>query len=199
MREPGYALRYRDVRFLTGSGPATDSRERSALRHLLAITQCPAGTWLDAPSGTGRMSNELPGPTVQVDRDFAMVAAAPGHNARACASVLALPFANACFAGALCHRLMQHIPTAVERIDILREFARVTRGPIVVSFFDSRSLQHLRRRLRRRFGKTRSGRTAISRRAFELESAKAGLRVVAMRSLRRFVSDQTLALCQPIS
>jgi hypothetical protein len=141
------------------------------------------------------LSGELPGPAVRIDRDFAMVAACPGQAPRACASVHALPFGDGVFAGVLCLRLLQHIPTAVERIDILRELARVTKGPIVVSFFDARSLQHLRRRLRRCLGKPRSGRSAVARAAFAGELRAAGLRVVAMRALRRFVAEQTLVLC----
>lgn len=195
-REPGYAERYRDRRFRSGSGPATDRRERAVLRRLLARARFDAGPWLDAPSGAGRMSGELPGPVVLVDRDPAMVRAAPPDSARACASVHALPFADGVFAGALCHRLLQHIPTAVERIDILRELARTTRGPIVVSFFDACSMQHLRRLLRRRLGKVRSGRSAVTRPRFRAELRAAGLEVVAIVALRRFLAEQTLVLCR---
>ncbi len=196
-REQGYARRYRDDRFAAGSGPLTDARERRALRRLLARARSAPGPWLDAPSGAGRMSAELPGPVVQVDRDPEMLEAAPAGRPRACASVLRLPFRDGCFRGALCHRLMQHIPTPEERIDILREFARVTRGPVVVSFFDSCSLQHHRRQLRRRFGKPRSGRSAVARGQFARECETAGLRVVAFEALRRFFSEQTLVLCVP--
>lgn len=196
-REPGYAERYRDRRFREGSGSATDRRERRLLRDLLARTSWTAGPWLDAPCGAGRMSDELPGPTVQVDRDKAMVAACGAGRPRACASVHGLPFADATFAGALCHRLLQHIATPVERITILRELARVTKGPIVVSFFDACSLQHLRRCVRRRFGKTRSGRSAVPRGAFLRELLTAGLRPVAIRTRCRFLSEQTLVLCVP--
>lgn len=195
VREPGYAERYRDRRFRTGHGAATDARERDALRRLLARCDRRPGPWLDVPCGAGRMADELPQPVVLVDRDPAMVAAAPATRPRACASAAALPFADAAFAGALCHRLLQHIPTAVERIDILCELARVTQGPIVVSFFDSCSLQHARRTVRRFFGKTRSGRAAVTRRRFAAELAAAGLAPVAMLALRRFVSEQTLVLC----
>jgi len=198
-REPDYAARYRDARFSTGSGAATDRRERAALRALLAQRSWPAGPWLDAPSGTGRMSDELPGPVVRIDRDLAMVAAATGTGPRACASVHALPFADGAFAGVLCHRLLQHIPTAVERITILRELARVTRGPIVVSFFDASSLQHLRRQVRRCLGKKRSGRSAVRRGAFAAELRAAGLQVVAMQALRRLIAEQTLVLCMRLT
>lgn len=194
-REPGYAERYRDRRFAGGSGAGTDRRERAALRALLAAGTWPTGPWLDAPCGAGRMTEELPGAAVQVDRDPAMVSACPGARPRACASVHALPFADDAFAGALCHRLLQHIPTPVERITILRELARVTRGPIVVSFFDARSLQNLRRHLRRGLGKRRSGRSAVARGVFLRELEAAGLRPVAVRALCRFVTEQTLVLC----
>ncbi|MBX3461742.1 MAG: class I SAM-dependent methyltransferase [Planctomycetes bacterium] len=196
VREAGYAERYRDRRFRSGSGRRTDARERAALAALLAATTWPAGPWLDAPSGAGRLSAALPGDVVQVDRDPAMLAACGPGRPRACASAQRLPFRDGTFAGALCHRLLQHIPTADERRDILRELARVTRGPIVVSFFDAGSLQHLRRLLRRALGKTPSGRGAIRRRAFFAEARAAGLEVVAVRPLRRFVAEQTLVLCR---
>lgn len=196
LREPGYAERYRDHRFASGSGAGTDRRERAALRALLQRCTWTDGPWLDAPSGAGRMSDELPGPVVLVDRDPAMVHAAPPGRPRACASVHALPFADDTFAGALCHRLLQHIPTAAERIDILRELARTTHGPIVVSFFDACSLQHLRRVLRRTFGKTRSGRSAVRRRGLLAELRAAGLQPIGFQPLRRFVAEQTLVACR---
>lgn len=194
-REPGYARRYRDARFRTGSGAVTDRRERAALRALLAQAPRQAGPWLDAPCGAGRLSAELPDPVVQVDRDPQMLLACDAQRPRVCASSHALPFPDDTFAGSLCHRLLQHIPTPVERCTILRELARVTRGPIVVSFFDACSMQHVRRQLRRRLGKTRSGRSAVARRHFLAELRSAGLRVLAVRALRRFVAEQTLVLC----
>jgi len=194
-REPGYPERYRDRRFCSGTGQETDRRERAALRKLLALEPRTDGPWLDAPCGAGRMTAELPGRATLVDRDPGMLLACPAGQPRACASVHALPFRDRAFAGALCHRLLQHIPTAVERIDILRELARVTHGPIVVSFFDACSLQHLRRLVRRGLGKKRSGRSAVLRGTFFAELRQAGLDPIAVRSLRRFVAEQTLVLC----
>lgn len=196
LREPGYAERYRDRRFQTGSGAGTDRRERLVLRRLLAQAAAPDGPWLDAPSGAGRMTDELPAVAVQADRDPAMVAACPGSRARVAASVHALPFADGVFAGVLCHRLLQHIPTSVERIDILRELRRVSRGVLIASFFDAHSLPHWRRQLRRRLGKNRSGRSAVARSRFCAELQAAGWRLVAMHALRRFWSEQTLVLCR---
>lgn len=198
-REPGYAQRYRDRRFLTAHGPGTDRRERAAVRALLA-TAGPAlvtGRWLDVPAGAGRLSDELPGPVVRVDRDAAMLAAAGADHPRACACATALPFADRTFAGVLCCRLLQHLPTPAERIAVLRELSRCSRGPVLVSFFDARSLLHLRRVLRRTLGKPRSGRSAIPRAAFVREARAAGLQPVRLWSLRRFVAEQTFALCLP--
>lgn len=200
-RESGYAERYRDRRFATGSGAGTDRRERAVLRALLATARRRGllvdGPWLDAPSGAGRMSGELPGPATLVDRDAAMVAAAGPDRPRACASVHALPFADRAFAGVLCHRLLQHIPGDDERRAILGELARVSRGVVVVSFFDACSLQSLRRVLRRWTGKTRSGRSAVGRGAFFAACRAAGLEPIEARALRRFLGEQTLVLCAP--
>lgn len=196
-REPGYAERYRDRRFQTGTGSRTDVRERKAIARLLRNATIPNGLWLDAPCGADRLSLEVPGKAVLVDRDPNMVVAADNHTLRACASVHALPFGDDSFAGVLCMRLLQHIATPDERITILRELARVSRGPIVVSFFDACSLQHLRRRLRPLLGKRRSGRFALSRRSFGKELATSGLEMHSMRALARFVGEQTIVLCSP--
>jgi hypothetical protein len=197
LREPGYAERYRDRRFRSGSGARTDQAERAALRALLQ--RCPpvAGCWLDMPSGAGRLSDELPGPVVQIDRDPAMLQACSGRHRRVCASALSLPLAGPAFAGGLCHRLLQHIATPHERVAILRELARVVHGPLVVSFFDAYSLQHARRLLRCALRRRPPRRHAVSREMFRRELAAAGWRLVAMQPLRRFVSEQTLVLCLP--
>lgn len=195
-REIGYAERYRDRRFTTGTGRGTDRRERRALRALLQMLPAGSGPWLDAPSGAGRLTAELPGPGVRVDRDPAMVRAAGPDRPRACASVHALPFGDGSFRGVLCMRLLQHIGTADERVAILRELRRVAREAVLVSFFDSASLQHLRRRLRRVRHKRPSGRHAVGRAAFAAELRRAGLEPLRMHALRRFFGEQTLVLCR---
>lgn len=197
VREPGYAERYRDRRFATGSGSGTDRRERKALRALLRTLAAPSGPWLDAPAGAGRMSAELPQPVVRVDRDLAMLRAQEGNPLRVQGCATALPFADGTFAGALCCRLLQHLPTREERTAVLAELRRTTRGPVVVTFFDAHSLQSLRRGLRRAMGKTRSGRSAIPRAQFVREAEAAGLVVVRFVALRRFLAEQTFALLLP--
>lgn len=196
VREAGYANRYRDTRFHVGYGPRTDARERAGILRLLARAGNPRGPWLDVPSGAGRLSDLLPHPVVQTDRDPAMLVAAGPHHERACASAAHLPFADRSFTGALCMRLLQHIPGPQERIRILSELARVTTGPVIVSFFDSCSLQAARRWLRRRTGKNRSGRSSVRRRQLQAELQEAGLQPVAWHATLRFLGEQTLVLCR---
>jgi hypothetical protein len=91
-------------------------------------------------------------------------------------------------------RLLQHVPGAAERIAILSELRRVTDGPVLVSFFDSHTLQHVRRVLRRATGKNRSGRSAIPRATFAAELQASGLRPLQWLAIRRFIAEQTLVL-----
>ncbi len=193
-REPGYAHRYRDRRFATGSGPRTHRREVDAIRALLELTPA-TDQWLDVPSGAGRLSPLLPGSVAQVDRDPDMLrACAPGHP-RACASAMALPFADQAFGGTLCMRLMQHLPAADQRIACLRELRRVSTDWLLVSFFDARSLQHWRRRARSFVGR-KSRRVAITAARFEAELRTAGWELVTARPLLRFVSEQWIVLAR---
>jgi hypothetical protein len=98
-------------------------------------------------------------------------------------------------------RLFQHLPAAADRIACLAELRRVTRGPILLSFFHARSLQHARRILRgwlsRLTGRRRSGRHAITFRTLRSEAAAAGLAVARSRPLLRFVSEQWIVELLP--
>ena len=195
-RPAGWAVDYRDRRFQAGSGAGTDRRERRALATLLRRAGPTEGAWLDVPCGAGRMSGLLPGPVVQVDYAPAMLEAidAPA-GPRVRASAFELPFADDSFAGALCHRLMHHVPVREDRVILLRELQRVTRGPVIVSFFHAVSLQNARRALARRFrGKRRSSRGGITLRSFLCDLHEAGLELVTARPLFPFVSEQWLAL-----
>lgn len=193
LRATGYAEHYRDRRFHSGSGPRTHRREVAIIRRLLLRAGVNGGAWLDLPSGAGRLSHLLPGQAWQLDRDPGMLRASGEEKRRVCASALAVPCADGAFRGALCMRLMQHLPTPAERIACLAELRRVTRGPVLVSHFNSMSTQHLRRRVRRRLGRP-SNRVAIGGRQFRRELEAAGLRVVSAVPLLRFVSEEWIVL-----
>lgn len=202
LREPGYAERYRDQRFRSGTGAATHRREVRALRRLLVDVEPTmidtTRPWLDVPAGAGRLTGLLPSPppAVQVDRNLQMLRAAGPDHHRVCASAQRLPFPDRSFAGVLCMRLLHHIPGSEERVHILRELARVSRGPVILSFFHSISLQHLRRMLHGRLLRRRSNRVAIRLGALSEELHAAGLTLVKARPLLRFVSEQWLLLAR---
>jgi len=201
VREDGYPDRYRDTRFREGHGPATHRRELRGLRRLLDLARrrglVATGPWLDMPSGTGRFAATLPPPVVQCDRALSMVGASPVPGPRVCASGVALPFADDDFAGVLCMRLFQHLHAApVERSAILRELRRVASGPLILSYFDSRSVQHLRRLLRRRLGKPKSGRGALPWRVFGDELRASGWEPTDRIALLPGWSEQNLVLCR---
>ena len=204
-REPGYADRYRDHRFDagTGTGHRTNAREVKAIEDLLELCRGqtsaspqPNGLWLDVPCGAGRLSGLLPGRVVLVDRDENMVRAADEFRARICASIHRLPFGDDSFDGALCMRLLHHIPSSEERRRILDELRRVTRGPVILSFFHSVSLQNLRRQIGRSLGRRRTGRCAVRWRVLREDLCATGFEVVATRPLARFVSEQWVVLAR---
>ena len=196
-READYPRRYRDDRFQRGSGPRTHRLEARAIARLIAKTGVASGPWLDVPCGAGRFCRDLPQPVVGVDREAGMLRAAPQQDvAFLCASALALPFEDDSFRGALCHRLLHHVPSSRERVAILRELRRVTDGPVILSFFHSMSLQHARRVVSRRLGRRRSGRCAISLRRMLADLEEAGLRATAFHPLAPFISEQWLVLAE---
>ena len=77
---------------------------------------------------------------------------------------------------------------------MLGELARVSRGPVLFSYFEAHSLPALRRRVQRCFGKTRSGRSAVAWRELRASLAAAGLRPLRRIPLLRWFSEQTLVL-----
>lgn len=205
VRPPGYAEHYRDQRFAVGSGGRTEGRERRVLKALLSrvetattnVAQSGENRWLDVPSGTGRLSGLLPGSDpVLCDRSISMLQATASERPRVCASAHSLPFRDGAFAGVLCMRLLHHIADAAERRGILSELRRVSSGPLIVSFFHSWSVQHVRRVLARRLGKRHSGRCAVRYAVFRSDLEASGYEIVVARPLTRFVSEQWLVLAR---
>jgi ubiquinone/menaquinone biosynthesis C-methylase UbiE len=150
------------ARFERGSRRGIDRREQRAVRRIFAqLPDC--RSVLDVPSGAGRFLAAL----AQNGRDVIEVdvaeealelakqrAAELRLKARfipADASKLPLPdnTVDAVFS----NRLLHHITSAAERAVFLREFRRVARRYVIVSFFDYRSFGSLRQFLKRLKGR----------------------------------------------
>ena len=150
------------TRFERGPRLGIDRREQRAVRRIFAqLPDC--RSLLDVPCGAGRFLGAL----AQDGRDVIEMdvaaevlelakqrAAQLGLEARfipADASKMPLPdnTVDAVFS----NRLLHHITSAAERAVFLREFRRVARRYVIVSFFDYRSFGAVRRFLKRLKGR----------------------------------------------
>ncbi len=168
------------------------------------------GTLLDVPCGTGRLLPALTARGFEVtsaDSSQHMVELAKEYAARhslsvapdrfAVANVLQLPFEDDRFDAVVCNRLFHHFREPEVRRSALRELCRVTRGPVVASFFCNTSLDavlfHIRNLLRR---KKATDRIPIARRAFAQDAAAAGLKVRRWLAIRPGISKQWYAVLE---
>ena len=142
-------------------------RRRSARREarllLAALDRAGArGLVLDVPCGAGRMSEALLARgdrVVGADLSGEMTAQATrrcaadveaGRATFVRASVTATPFEAGRFDAVTCWRLLHHVVERRDRVRILDELRRVSKGPVVVSFADAGTLRARLQRLRGR-------------------------------------------------
>lgn len=131
-----------------------DRLERRALARLVDRAARAGDDVLDMPSGYGRAAGILAGGgrrVVAADRSAEMLRAARrregGPGGHVGADARALPFRDAAFDGAVCLRLVQHLPDAAARAAVFGELARVAGRWAVVSAYRTGVLHHLQRRL----------------------------------------------------
>jgi ubiquinone/menaquinone biosynthesis C-methylase UbiE len=171
----------------------------AALRSLGPIT-----TVLDIPSGTGRFLPVLAQFRLRViaaDLSMQMLQQGRAYYEQfakrpyaVAGSAFQLPLADESLDAVLCSRLVHHFGLAEQRIEVLRELARVCRVGAVITFFDAASLKH-RRRLRRRMRKGKlSNRHAVTREQFAEEAKQARLTCLSMHALLRYHTELTAAV-----
>lgn len=177
---------------------------RMIRRSLLRIRRHHAfETVLDCPSGTGRFLPTLASLNVSViamDASDAMLREGRKQHAlfkeppvELVGSAFDIDLPDNAVDVVLSARLLHHIADRDDRLKILREFARVARVGVVISFFDSGSYRAWRfERKLRRSGKP-GGRHAISRAACAEEAVAAGLKPLGMNALLRFHTEITAA------
>ncbi len=188
-------------------GTATHRREMRCI--LSALNGLPRGAKvLDLPSGTGRLMPEL------IERGFNLTAADVSphmiEHTRAfleqrsihladerfvVASVFETGLPEGAFDATVCNRLLHHFYEADTRRKALAELRRITRGPIVASFFNSLTFDggmfHVRDRLR---AKRANDRVPIRPGVLEADARAVGLRVERWLSSRPWISKQCYAV-----
>jgi SAM-dependent methyltransferase len=178
-------------RFETGARKRIDDREQRAVRSIFKGLP-DVRSILDVPSGAGRFLRTLASGGRQViEMDVALeilaFAREKAGRDRVPVSVLQgdasqLPLADESVDCVFCNRLLHHIVSGRERSVILREFHRVSRRWVVVSFFDYRGLGGLRQLLKRLKGRKASYEDQPTREEFTVECAASGFAVKAVVS-----------------
>jgi SAM-dependent methyltransferase len=126
---------------------------------------------LDVPCGAGRLSGVLSrwaDHVTEVDYSFPMLGLCRANAADyvphvANATAFELPFRDESFDVVASIRLSHHIPEHVDRLRHLRELCRVSRGHVLVSFFDHDSFKNRMRRARARLGEGKRAKKTLSR------------------------------------
>lgn len=166
-----------------------------------------APTILDLPCGAGRLAGLLAarsGRYVPADHSPHMLdltreeLARHGLADRAPATVQTdarrIPLGTGSVDLAVCLRLVHHFPDRADLHAILAELARVSRGPVIVSYLDADSWKQRRKRARAARGGPPGNRAALTATEFASEAGRVGLSVAAQWRLSTWFSGLCIAL-----
>ena len=186
------AERYRD-RYRIGRRARIDSREREVLRDLLEAVGH-VSVALDIPGGTGRLTSliaEISDRVILADRSPVMLEVAREDLLAIHAEYLetdaqSISLETGSVDLVFSHRFLHHIHDGEARARVFREFARVSRRYVVVSYYTPGFRDRFRYACSRAIpGAARRDRPATVARFFE-EAAAVGLVPKHVRFLRRF-------------
>lgn len=181
-------------------------REMRLLNKIMRGLPASRRTALDLPCGYGRFSNLLSKQgfiPVSCDYSLEMVRRARtkhrnfrGEIGLGCVADAkrALPFRKEAFDLVFCMRFFHHVRVEEERRSILAEFASVSRGYAICSFYQTLKLHEWQRRLRKKYGKSRAPIKMISRREFLESAGEAGWKPVRIYPLFRGLHAQHIVL-----
>jgi len=204
-RSDDHAAFYADKRNATLARRISNALElrmaRRALERIRVVR--PFRSVLDCASGTGRFlpvlasfdatvtvldtSKEM---LIQGRRYHSLFAQAPGVIV---ASADRIPLPDASVDVVFCSRLLHHFQDSEARVNILKEFARVSKLGVVFTFFDAVSYRGWRRAKKKRRPDKQYSRYAITRAQCAHEGTLAGLTPIGMNALFRFHTEITAA------
>jgi ubiquinone/menaquinone biosynthesis C-methylase UbiE len=203
------ARAYDRERFQSLVGRTFDRLEKRALHNIVrrALREVPRASVLDAPCGTGRITEWLLGLGLSVtggDISSAMIEMARDKCARFAdraefrtLDLEHLELADDSFDLVTCIRLFHHLDT-LARERILRELARVSRAFVIVNVSLSSPYYRCRRGLKRWLGQGVST-TSSTWAEIESEAAAAGLEVAARRFVLPYLSEDLVLLLRKSS
>jgi len=183
------------------------ARETRLARKFLAAVEAETGgrlaaggRVLDLPSGYGRFSPllaETAGRFFNADLSFEMVRRAAETSGRP--GVVAdakrgLPFRSGAFTAVFSMRFFHHLHDPADRRAVLAEFARVSSGWAVVSYYRTNALHKAQRALRRAVRKNPRKIRLIEAGEFASAAAEAGWEVVRDAPLFRGLHAARIAL-----
>lgn len=188
-----------------------DRRERTILSQMLASVAASAPgpaagplLSLDAPCGYGRFSRLLAGAgfvPVSSDLSPAMVRRARAKEIKSinpigtvCDLTAGLPFRSGVFRLVFSLRFFHHLHRSEDRRRVLEEFARVSEGWVLLSYYQANALHLVQRRLRRLVRRSRTRIKMIGRKEFASEARAAGLEIIRVVPLFRGLHAQHIAL-----
>ncbi|MCG3147306.1 MAG: hypothetical protein PCFJNLEI_00745 [Verrucomicrobiae bacterium] len=176
-------------RFEQGAHKRINQREQKAVREIFAGLNG-IQRIVDVPSGAGRFAPTL-GQNgrilVEIDSAHEMLVFANERAVQAGLRTICLqgdasvlPLGTASVDCVFCNRLLHHIYAGSERLAFLREFHRVTRRYLVISFFDYHLFGSLRRALKKLKGRNPNYHEQPTREQFYAEVAQAGFQVTRL-------------------
>lgn len=188
------AEHYRD-RFRRGRRRRTHEREAGALATLLRMLP-DVRTVLDVGSGPGRFVPVFLGHVarlIQLDLSKHMLDVSreqhrlePSRGAYVQADICSLPFAANSVDMVFCHRLLNHLPEASQRVPALEQLAQVSRRYVVVSCLSSPRLLRIVRRLGDGLRRRRSADSHVALADLLREASAIGLTLEHRIPLRAF-------------
>ena len=187
-----------------------DSRERNILKKILKRMTSYSRLALDVPCGYGRFSQlllERNFSIVSSDLSFHMVNRAVHRdlgkdNQKHLGCIVdakkLMPFMACSFDIVFCMRFFHHVHEKKERETILKEFSRISRKWLILSYYEINQLHLLQRKLRKKMNKSRTRIKMISNKDFYEEAEKTGWRAIKIFSLFPGIHSQHIALLRKI-
>ncbi|WP_161598789.1 class I SAM-dependent methyltransferase [Geobacter sulfurreducens] len=206
-KDVSVARNYDMRRFTTLKGRFTDWLEKRAINNALISSNAKFNSKvLDIPCGTGRLSIYLASQgynVIGVDISDSMVEVsrikANNHIFKdklefLVSDATSLPFEESSFDCVVSLRLFGHVPPDI-RTKMLTEFSRVSRGPLILTYYHSGSLQcKLRKNMRQNMDIPWYPVTSME---IEKELKQIGYTIVRLNYMLKHISETVVVLAMP--